>query len=214
MECCQCQGIEAKFDQAYVSEQLENYREDGPKNTALQLIEALLAEDIQGLSLLDIGGGVGGLQHALLKSGATHAINVEAASAHLEACKEDAERQGHANKISHMRGNFVDIAEEVPSADIVTLDRVICCYHDMPNLVGLSAQKATRYYGVVYPRDIWFLKLIVQVYYNFRHWINRNSMRVFIHPTKSVEALLRVNGFVRHFHRNMGVWQVVVFKRA
>ncbi len=213
MECCQCQGIEAKFDQAYVSEQLENYRKDGLKKTALQLIEALQAEDIQGLSLLDIGGGVGGLQHALLNSGVRNAINVEAASAYLEACKVEAERQGHATAIDHMQGNFVEIAEDVPAADIVTLDRVICCYHDMPNLVGLSAKKATRFYGVVYPRDIWFLKLIVQIYYNFRHWINRNSMRVFIHPTEAVEALLRENGFSRHFHRNMGVWQVAVFKR-
>ena len=106
MECCQCQGIEEKFDQAYVSEQLENYREDGPKKTALQLIEALLTEDIQGLSLLDIGGGVGGLQHTLLKSGVRKATNVEAASAYLEACKEEAERQGHASDIHHMQGQL------------------------------------------------------------------------------------------------------------
>lgn len=213
MECCQCQGIESKFDQAYVSEQLENYRKDGLKKTALQLIEALQAEDVQGLSLLDIGGGVGGLQHALLKSGVRKAVNVEAASAYLEACKEEAERQGHAHKIRHFQGDFVDISDEIPSADIVTLDRVICCYHDMPNLVGLSAQKATRFYGVVYPRDIWFLKLIVQIYYNLQHWLKSNSMRVFVHPTEAVEALLQENGFARHFHRNTGVWQVVVFKR-
>ena len=59
MDCCQCQGIESKFDQAYVAEQLEMYRKDGPKKTALQLIEALQVEEIQGLTLLDIGGGVG-----------------------------------------------------------------------------------------------------------------------------------------------------------
>ncbi len=213
MDCCQCQGIESKFDQGYVAEQLEMYREDGPKNTALQLIEALQAEEIQGFTLLDIGGGVGDLQHGLLKTGVKNTINVEASSAYLAACKEEAESQGHAEKISHLQGNFVDIAEEMPSAEIVTLNRVICCYHDMPQLVDSSAKKATQFYGVVYPRDIWIIKLVIQVYYNFRFWIQGNPMRIFVHPTKAVEALLRENGLVRHFHRNMGVWQVAVFKR-
>ena len=213
MECCQCQGIESKFDQAYVAKQLEQYQKEGPKKTALQLIEALQAEDIHGLTLLDIGGGVGDLQHGLLKSGVSNVINAEASSAYLEACKEEAERQGHAHDIRHLEGNFVDIAEEVPSADIVTLARVICCYHDMPQLVSLSVQKATQFYGVVYPRDIWLIKLFVQIYYNLRHRLQGDPMRIFVHSTEEVESILRENGFMRHFHREMGVWQVVVFKR-
>lgn len=43
MECCQCQGIETKFNQKYVTEKLEKYRKDGPKKTTLQIIEALQA---------------------------------------------------------------------------------------------------------------------------------------------------------------------------
>jgi magnesium-protoporphyrin O-methyltransferase len=213
MECCQCKGNETKFDQKNVTKKLKKYLKDGPKKTTLQLIEALLSEDSQGMTLLDIGGGLGDIQHALLKSGISSAINVEASTAYLEACKEEAERLGHANHIRHMQGNFVDLAEDIPTADFVTLDRVICCYHDMPKLVNLSAQKATRFYGVVYPRDTWWVRLVILIYYNVRHWLQRNPMRIFVHSTEAVEAVIRKNGLERHFHREMGPWQVVVYSR-
>ena len=172
MESCQCQGIEVKFDQEYVDKKLAKYREKGPKKTTVQLMEALKSGDIQGMSLLDIGGGVGDIQHGLLKAGVGQALNVEGSTAYAEACKEEAIRQGHADKIKHLQGNFVDLAGDVPQADIVTLDRVICCYDDMPTLVNLSAQKAKKFYAVVYPRDQWWVKVVNEIYYNFRNWIN------------------------------------------
>lgn len=214
MESCQCQGIETKFDQKYVGKKLIKYRKDGPKKTTVQLMDAIKAEGIQGMSLLDIGGGVGDIQHGLLKSGVSHALSVEGSTAYSEACQEEAQRQGHADKIKHVPGNFVDLAGDIPEADIVTLDRVICCYDDMPKLVNLSAQKAKRYYGVVYPRDLWWVKLFNEAYYNFRNWLTGNPMRNYVYATEAVEAEIQKNGFKRSFHRNMGPWQVTVFSRS
>ena len=213
MESCQCQGIEIKFDRKYVDKKLKKYREEGPKKTTIQLIDALRSEGIQGMSLLDIGGGVGDIQHGLLKSGVSHAIDAEGSTAYSEACQEEAEIQGHADKIKHIPGNFVDLADSIPEADIVTLDRVICCYDDMPKLVGLSAQKVKKYYGVVYPRDKWWVKLVNEIYYNFRNWLTGNPMRNYVYSTETVEAVIQKNGLERRFHRNMGAWQVVVFSR-
>ena len=214
MESCQCQGIEIKFDRKYVDKKLKKYREDGPKKTTIQLMDALRSEGIQGMSLLDIGGGVGDIQHGLLKSGVSHAVNAEGSTAYSEACQEEAERQGHADKIQHMPGNFVDLADSVPEADIVTLDRVICCFDDMPKLVGLSAQKAKKFYGVVYPRDLWWVKLVNEIYYNFRNWLTGNPMRNYVYATEAVEREISKFGLKRSFHRNMGGWQVAVFSRS
>lgn len=214
MESCQCQGIEIKFDRKYVNKKLKKYRKDGPKKTTSQLMEALKSEDIQGMTLLDIGGGVGDIQHGLLKSGVSHALNVEGSTAYSEACQEEAERQGHADKIKHMPGNFVDLAGDIPEADIVTLDRVICCYDDMPRLVNLSVQKAKKFYGVVYPRDLWWVRLVNEIYYNFRNWLTGNPMRNYVYATKAVEGEIQKNGFKRSYHRKMGPWQVAVFSRS
>ena len=214
MDCCQCEGIETKFDKAYAAKKLEKYRKDGPKNTTLQLIDALRSEDVSGMTLLDIGGGLGDIQHELLKMGVARAQNVEASKGYLEASRVEAERQGHTDKIRFIHGNFVDLVEDIDRADIVTLDRVICCFHDMQNLVNLSSLKAKRLYGVVYPRDTWWVALGISVYYNGRNWLKRNPMRYFIHPSEGVEAVVQWNGFKRRFYREMGPWQVAIFSRT
>lgn len=214
MDCCQCQGIEAKYDQNYVVKKLKEYRKKGPKKTTLQLIEALRAEGFAGMTLLDIGGGVGDIQHELLRLGVSRATDCEASTAYLEACRQEAERLGHAEHIDHIQGNFIDLAKDIPPADIVTLDRVICCYHDMPGLVNSSAQKARKFYGLVYPLNRWWTRLGLLVYYNSRNWLQRNPMRMFVHPAEAVEAVVRSNGFQRRFYRAMGPWQVVLYARS
>src|SRR5574337_1470835 len=108
MDSCQCQGIEAKFDQKYVAKKLKEYRKNGPKKTTRQLIKALLTEKIDGMTLLDIGGGVGDIQHEMLRSGVSYATNNEASTAYLEACRQEAERLGHSYRIRHIPGNFVE----------------------------------------------------------------------------------------------------------
>jgi magnesium-protoporphyrin O-methyltransferase len=214
MDSCQCLGIETKFDQKYVAKKLKEYRKKGPKKTTWQLIEALRAGDVGGMTLLDIGGGVGDIQHEMLRAGVRYAINNEASTAYLEACRQEAERLGHSDRIRHVQGNFVDLAKDISPVDIVTLDRVICCYRDMPSLINLSTPKARRFYGIVYPLDRWWIRLYVLAYYNFGNWLRRSPMRMFVHIPNAVEAVIRNNGFVRRFYREMGPWQVVVYARS
>lgn len=213
MSCCQCKGIETYFNRKSVAKDLKRYRKKGPDKTTRILIDALKAEGIEGMTLLDIGGGVGPIQHELLKAGASEAINVEASKAYIEAAKEEAERQGHGDRVSHYHGDFVDLATEIPQTDIVTLDRVICCYHDMQALVGLSSVLAGKLYGVVYPRDTWWAKIETAAS-NFSYWIRRNPFRLFVHPTEAVDNVVRGNGLERRFYQKAGSWQVVVYVRA
>jgi len=102
--------------------------------------------------------------------------------------------------MSHHHGNFMDLAPDLPQADIVTLDRVICCYHDMQSLVGLSSALAGKLYGLVYPRDTWWVK-IVNAISNLVYWIRQSSFRLFVHPTKAVDAVVSTNGLERRFYR-------------
>ena len=117
------------------------------------------------------------IQHELLRAGAAQASGVEAAPAYLAAAREEAARQGHAERLRLHRGDFVALAPELPPADIVTLDRVICCYPDLPALVGLSAAHARRVYGLVYPRDTWWVKVGLALG-NLALRLRRNPFRV------------------------------------
>jgi magnesium-protoporphyrin O-methyltransferase len=208
--CCQCQGIEAEFNPNVVRRKLSDYRRNGPARTTQLLIDALVAQGVDGLTLLDIGGGVGAIQHAVLAAGATRASVVEASAAYASAARTEAERRGLADRIAIAHGDFVSLAAAVEPADVVTLDRVICCYPNMPALVGLSAERARRLYGLVYPRDVAWVRLglmLVNAYY----WLRRSPFRVFAHPTAAVEAQLQSHGLTRRFHATTMVWQVAVF---
>ena len=213
MKSCQCEAIESHFDGKKAAKELEQYRKVGPSKNTRMLIDAIVAEGISGMTLLDIGGGVGTIQHELLKAGVSSCFNVESSRAYIEAAKEEANRQEHADNISHLYGNFVDLATDVPDSDIVTLDRVICCYHDVNALVDLSSERARKIYSVVYPRNIWRTRNFTALE-NLYLRIQRNPFRSFVHPTEVVEGIVRSKGFERRFFREVGFWQVVVYKRT
>jgi len=206
-------SIEEHFDQDYVAEELQLYHNEGPEETTQVLIDALIAEGVSDMTLLDIGGGFGAIQHELLRAGASSCISVEASSAYIEAAKEEAQRQGHVESIEHRHGNFVDLAADIPQCDIVTLDRVICCYHDVEGLVEKSSALAGKLYGVVYPLDRWWVRSL-GVVENLSYRFNRSEFRYYVHPTEVVEDIVRRKGFEKLFYREIGKWQIVVYGRS
>jgi hypothetical protein len=212
MNCCQYQGIEELFNPQYVTRELSRYRTKGPPRTTRILTEAIEQAGVGGLTLLDIGGGVGAVQHALIGAGVQEVTSVEASTAYLSAARMEAQRRGLADLVRYHHGNFVDLAADIAPADVVTLDRVICCYHDMEKLVGLSSARARKLYALVYPRDSWWVKIGLALE-NFFFRLRRSSFRTFSHPTKAVEAILEKNGLKRHFFRQTLAWQVVVYTR-
>lgn len=213
MTCCKCQGVETWFNQKFVERELKKYRKKGPGKPTRILLEAIQATaGVKGSSLLDIGGGVGAIQSELFKSGLSHATGVEGSSAYLAAAKKEAERQGYLDEINFIQGDFVEMEKEIPAADIVTLDKVICCYPDMQTLVGLSSERAGKIYGVIYPVDTWWTKLGARIQH-FIFKMRDNPFRVYIHPPQTIDAFIRKSGLNRKFYRKLILWQVAVYQR-
>ena len=163
--------------------------------------------------MLDIGGGVGAIQHELLDAGATRATGVDASPAYLRAAREEAQRRGHGGRVGYHEGDFVALADGIEAADVVTLDRVICCYPDMEALVGSSAQRARRVYGLVHPREAWWTRLGVGVG-NLSLRLARRRFRAYVHPVAAVDAVARDSGLALRLRENAGpIWQVAVYTR-
>lgn len=162
---------------------------------------------------MDVGGGVGAIQHELLASGLTSALHVDASRPYLSASEEEATRRGHEGKASYRFGDFVDLAPELPSAHIVTLDRVICCYPYMERLVTASARKAVRLYGVVYPRERWGARAVV-VGGNLYFRIRRSCFRTYLHSPRAIIATVERCGFRLAERARTFIWDVNVFERT
>jgi hypothetical protein len=208
---CRCEEVAPRFDEAYAAEKLARYRSAGSDPSTRALLDAITAEDVHGRTLLDIGGGVGAVQHELLKQGVASVQEVEASAAYVAACRAEAERQGHDGRITHLSGDFGSVAHDVEAADIVTLDRSVCCWSEPLTLVDQSASKARWLYGLVYPRDVWWVRHGWRRLSNLRQMLKRSGLRLSTPRAADVEQVLSYHGLHLRHHAEVGVWQIAVF---
>ncbi|NQV14320.1 hypothetical protein HQ531_02595 [bacterium] len=200
------------FDESTAQRDLKAFRKNGPSKTTRILIENILRQDIKNKSLLDIGGGIGAIHHELLNNGIEVASAVDASNAYLSASGEESKKRGNAHRIKYYHGDFVDLAEVLPDSDIVTLDKVICCYDNMIDLVRLSAMKAKQLYGVIYPRDSWWVKALKPII-NLLPQFKGIPFRAYVHPVKQADSIIRNHGFEILFLRKLIFWQVVIYSK-
>ena len=212
MTCPHCVGIENEFDERIARRELAKFRRRGPRGTTRRLLDAVRSLGVSGATVLDIGGGVGAIHHELLDSGASAAVHVDASTAYLRAARDEAGRRGHAHQVTFEHGDFLDVAARLPIADVVTLDRVVCCYPNATELLASSAAHARRAVALVYPRD-GRLNRAFNVLVNLFLTFKRTPFRTFIHPTAVVEGVLERAGLVRRYRRVGLMWQVVLFAR-
>jgi hypothetical protein len=211
--CCQCQGIESEFNRRLAQRELRRYRRRGPNRSTRYLLDVLKPALTPDTTLLDIGGGVGAIHHELLDAGAVSAVHVDASSSYVDAAREEATQRHHLEAVVFVQGDFVTLAPELAAAEVVTLDRVICCYPDMPALVGAAADKAQRILGAVYPPNTWWMRIAVRCI-NYVMRLRESEFRVFVHPTDAIEAVLKEHGLDRATRKRMLLWEISTFTRS
>jgi SAM-dependent methyltransferase len=189
---------------------LRRYREKGPNRWTAALIEALKAEGVGGATLLDIGGGIGAIQHELLAAGVTSVTSVDASAPYLDVARSESKRRGYEDRVRYVHGDFVQLAESIPAAEIVTLDRVVNVYPDWQRLLRLSADRALRLYGLVYPRDTPFVRVgIFAINLALRGPVRASALR-----DDAIEAILRESGLSPQFSISVGpVRQAALYRR-
>ena len=186
---CDC-GCPNTFSSKSADDDLARYLKDGPDGTTSALIDAIAAEGIEGATLLDIGGGIGAIQLELLAKGLDSAQAIDATEAYVAVARSEARRRGYGERISSRFGDFAELATEIDPADIVTLDRVVCCDPDLETLLGRAADHARRIVGLVYPRDAWWNRVAARAIAVFG-WITRDSTRWYLHRPGRVDEILR-----------------------
>jgi magnesium-protoporphyrin O-methyltransferase len=209
---CAC-AVGNEFGERAAWSDRDAYRRKGPPQTTAWLVEGLAAGGAEGMTVLDIGAGVGAVHLALLAAGAVAAVDVDGSPAYVAVATAEAKRAGVGDLVSYRTGDFVELAPGIEPADLVALDRVICCYPDMDALVRLSIARAGRRYGVVYPRDTAWIRALGGAA-NVVARLFRQRIRIWVHRTTDVDSIVRAAGFVPRLVRRTLFWQVVVYERA
>jgi len=213
VSCCSCEGYQSQFGDKHAAKDLRRYHRKGPDKTTRLLLDQLTAAGVRGASLLDIGAGIGVVHHELLETGADSVVHVDATAANIDAAGAEAARRGHTPRVRFLQGDFLALAPGLTTADVVTLDRVICCYPEMEQLVSQSAARAGRLWGAVYPRERLLFKAFVRIGNGIRRMLG-NDFRTFIHSTDAIDSTLRRAGFELRSMKQTYGWRAAVYSRS
>ena len=211
---CQCdQDFERLFDDREAARDLRAWQREGLPNSTAELIEALRREGVGGAAILDVGAGVGMVHLELLAAGAASAVDVDLSNAYLAVAREEAERRGLDGRVAYRYGDLVALAAELPPADVVTLDRVICCYPDLSGLLRAAMIPGPRLIGLVHPTDGWWMRASMN-FFNLVSRLLRRGHFFYTHRQAEIERLMREAGFVERHLGGSRVWRVAVYGRS
>jgi 2-polyprenyl-3-methyl-5-hydroxy-6-metoxy-1,4-benzoquinol methylase len=201
------------YDGHAAAQDLERWCCIGPRAETQELLDVILAEGVDGARVLDIGAGVGLVHVTLLEAGAATAVDVDASRDFLATAKEEAERRGLADRIDYRYGDVVELAADLPAADIVTAESVICCYPYLAPLLAAAIRSAPRLVALSYINDNWWLRGWMRTW-NVLWALRRRPDRWHIHRHATVDGLMTDAGYAVIHDGGSWYWRVVVYRRA
>lgn len=182
------------------------------------LLSALEDAGLAGRTVLDVGCGVGDLALATLAHGATRAHGVDLGAGAIERARALAVTRGFADRATFAVGDGATAA--LPDADVVVLNRVVCCYPDVGDLLANTLSAAGSVYAFTAPTD----RGVAGAWNRVLTWCSNRwyaarrrkfgTFRVFVHPLDRIDDTVRAAGFrpVRR-ERQRAVWEMAVYTR-
>lgn len=211
-DCCSLpRGYDKLFGEKTARRDLKRYRKRGLDETGERVVAFLRDRGVEGLTILEIGGGVGALETELLKAGASKAVNAELSPAYEPFARELWQEAGVDERAEYRIGDVTQ--NGVDPADAVVMHKVVCCYPDAEALVSAAAERARRYLVMSFPRErrltrIGFggLNLVLRLL--------RWEYRSFIHPVGEILGAAERRGLEPVDEHRGFVWQVAAFERT
>jgi len=214
LDCCATQrGLQRLFGRRTAQSEARAYRKNGVPGRLRRVLRYLTDQGVVGDTVLDIGFGVGAAHLELLRAGATHATGLELAPAYVSEARGLAAEFGLAGAVDYHVGDYARIHAEVPVADVVVLDRAVCCYPDWRAIIEPSAQSAKQWYVLVLPVDRWYVRAGTRLL-NGAMTVIRHEYRAFAHPHHAIEAALGAAGLRRAFSTRTLLWNAQIYARA
>jgi magnesium-protoporphyrin O-methyltransferase len=210
--CCRPGDYDKVFDEAHARAKARDYVRKGLTGDARRIVELVRGRMTPGYSVLEVGGGVGEVQLELLQAGAAHVQNIELATRYEAVASELIRERGVDDRVERRLGDFVREAAEIPVADVVVMNRVVCCYPDADALVHAAADHARRYLVMTFPVERWWIRVAIAAE-NALMRVRGSTFRAYVHATSAVLAAAQRRGMRLAEHRRGLIWQLIALER-
>lgn len=211
-DCCTPRGYRQIFSEKSAHAAAKRYRKKGLDPTSRRIVDLLLDHGVEGRTVLEVGGGIGAVQIELLRAGAGRAVSVELTPTYEEAASTLLREVGLADRVERRVVDFVEAGIEVEAADIVVMNRVICCYPDMPKLAGAAADRTRGLLVMSFPKMRWWTRLLVAGG-NFAFRVARREFQVFLHSPEGIRGTAELHGLRVQMDRPGLFWEIAALER-
>jgi len=177
-----------------------------------QLLTGLQQAGYGDKTVLEIGSGVGHLHQTLLEQGAQSAVGIDLASSMIKEAEAWAVERGLSDRTRYYQADFMNMVESLEPADVVILDKVVCCYPDADGLVHKSLSKTRQVYALTYPRDRWYVRAGIALG-AFLMKLIRSDFRPYLHDPIQVEQWITESGFKKTYAANTLIWLTQVYEK-
>jgi magnesium-protoporphyrin O-methyltransferase len=176
------------------------------------MVEFLAPENLDGASVLEIGGGVGEVGLELLKRGAARVTTVELSSAYDDEARRLAEDAGVFDRVHRRVTDIATSPDDVEPADLVVLHRVVCCYPDYERLLGAAADHCRSRLAFSHPpRNVISRSLLATQ--NAAFALMGREFRTFAHSPAAMVGVVTSHGLRPVMAHPGKVWQVEGLER-
>jgi magnesium-protoporphyrin O-methyltransferase len=188
-----------------------------PSSISARLLDLL--SDVSGLhpSVLDLGCGPGTTAIRLARDGAATVTGIDLSPASIEIASRRAKALGLSD--DRIRFEIGDAASvTLQPRDWVVLDKVICCYDDMPRLLGNALTGAGHRLAFAVPVSQGWRGVVNAVAVRADNAWNRLVRRAYtpgyVHDLDDIDGVLNVAGLRRVRDSVRGLWYAAVYERV
>ena len=178
---------------------------------------ALENQGLTGRTLLDVGCGSGDLALAAIARGADRATGFDLGPGAIQAARTLAEERGLTERTTFEVGDGATLS--LPRADVVSLNRVFCCYPHIDALLSNTLEAAGSIYAFTAPGDRGVVGLGNRISLWFGNgWYRLRAkkfagFRAFVHDLGAVDESIRAAGFEPVHREHRGTWDLAVYAR-
>lgn len=212
-DCCTPKGYGWVFSESSARSEAKRYRRRGLDAQSRRIVDYLKRQGVEGRTVLEVGGGIGAVQLELLKAGATRATSIELTPTYEKVASELVDEAGLAGRVERRVLDFAQASDQVEGADLVVMNRVVCCYPDMPRLTGAAADHARQTLVMTFPRRNWWTVAGLGAG-NAMLWLARREFHIFVHRPSEIIATSRAHGLRPVFDDSSVLWRLVALSRT
>lgn len=115
-------------------------------------------------------------------------------------------------RVEYIQGDFIELLDQVESAAVTILDKVVCCYPHAELLINHSVNKTRRVYALTYPRSRWFTKVAIEIMAIFLK-LSGSDFRAFVHNPDDIEYWIIDAGFKKAYQQQTFIWLSQVYTK-